>query len=61
MSAGRFLVSSKEVLQSEFIAKIKTLQKQHLNSADFVIASTETDVQVQQFIQDLDVENFENL
>ena len=61
MSGGRFLVSLKEVLQSESIAKMKTLLKQHLNLADFVITSTETDVQIQQFIQDLDIENFDHL
>ena len=61
MSGGRFLLSLKELLQSVSIAKMKTLLIQRLNLANFVIASTETDVQIQQFIQDLDIENFDHL
>ena len=61
MSGGRFLLSLKELLQSVSIAKMKTLLIQRLNLANFVIASTETDVQLQQFIQDLDIENFDHL
>ena len=53
MSGGRFLFSLKE--------RMKTLLKQHLKLADFVITSTETDVQIQQFIQYLAIENFDHL
>ena len=61
MSIDLFLVSLKEVLQSESIVKMKTLLKRNLDLEDFSISSTETEAQIQQFISDLDVENFDHL
>ena len=59
MSGGRVLVSLKEVLQSESIVKMKILLKQNLEIEDFAVISTEGEIQ--QFVGELNVENFNHL